>query len=487
MESRLQDRVAFVKGTGSQPVGAQAYERDEPVQTGSSLNDYLYSVRGHTPYSDVLPNVQQHISQQYADLIAKQELTKEDTFLLKKYIENYLIEANINCNECANLSELVDKIYKDMMLYSFLTDYLQPDKIWELGLEEINVNSWQCIFIKTSKQGKLLLKEQFLSPQHAIDVITRMLRHSGMVIDDAKPVALGHIAKNVRIAVFKTPVLDDEVGVSCSIRIVSFSKLNRHNLVEQYGTIPDEALSFLETCINHGVSICVAGATGSGKTGTTGYLLSTTCKDASRRVITVEEGSREFDLIRYDDEGNVINDVVHLLTRPSENPSQHIDQDFLLENILRYDPDIIGVGEMRSHEAITAAEASMTDHTVITTTHCRSAPNAYKRMVTLAKKKSTASDDSLYDLMVEAFPIVVYQKQYADGRRRVEEIIEGIHYANGRLEYETLWRYVVTDNYTNGAGKAQVAGRFERGKPISQSLRKRLIDYGLPEVQAAKF
>ncbi len=452
-----------------------------------SLNDYLFSVQGHTPYRDVLQKVQQYMSKEYADLFSKQELTKEDTFLIKKNIENYLIQASINCNESKNLTELTDRLYKDMVLYSFLTDYLSPEKVEELGLEEINVDSWECIFLQTSKSGKIRLEEQFLSPQHAVDVITRMLRHSGMVIDDAKPVALGHIAKNVRIAVFKTPVLDEEIGVSCSIRIVSFSKLTRHNLVKEYETIPEIALDFLESCMRYGVSVCVAGETGSGKTGTVGYLLSSISADADMRVLTVEEGSREFDLIRRDESGRVMNDVVHLLTRPSEIEKQNISQDYLLENILRYDPDIIGVGEMRSHEAITAAEASRTGHTVATTTHSYSAPDTYERLVELAQKVSRASEDALYRKMIGAFPIIVYQEKLTDGSRKVTEIIEGESYKNGELQYRTLWSYEITDNYIDENNQPKVVGSFIEGEKISDRLRSRLIKKGMAKSVADQY
>lgn len=453
----------------------------------TSLNDYLFSVQGHTPYGDVLQSVQQYMTQTYADLFSKQELSKEDTFLIKKNIENYLIEEAISCDESKNLTELTDRIYKDMVLYSFLTDYLSPEKIEELGLEEINVNSWECIYLQTSKKGKVRLDERFLSPQHAIDVITRMLRHSGMVIDDAKPVALGHIAKNVRIAVFKTPVLDEEIGISCSIRIVSFSKLTRHNLVKEYETIPEKALNFLEQCMRFGVSVCVAGETGSGKTGTVGYVLSSICRDAQNRVLTVEEGSREFDLIRRDENGRVKNDVVHLLTRPSENEKQNITQDYLLENILRYDPDIIGVGEMRSHEAITAAEASRTGHTVATTTHSDNAPDTYERLVELAQKASRATEDALYRKMIKAFPIIVYQEKLTVGSRKVTEIIEGESYKNGEVQYRTLWSYDITDNYLDENNQPKVIGTFLKGDPISERLRKRLIKKGMPKSVADQY
>ena len=68
----------------------------------------------------------------------------------------------------------------------------------------------------------------------------------------------------------------------------------------------------------------------------------------NRRLITIEEGSREFDLVKRDADGKILNSVVHLLTRPHENPALDIDQDILLERVLRKHPDVIGVGEMRS-------------------------------------------------------------------------------------------------------------------------------------------
>ena len=65
----------------------------------------------------------------------------------------------------------------------------------------------------------------------------------------------------------------------------------------------------------------------------------------NRRLITIEEGSREFDLIKRDADGHATNSVVHLLTRPHENPSLDIGQDLLLERVLRKHPDVIKTEE----------------------------------------------------------------------------------------------------------------------------------------------
>ena len=47
----------------------------------------------------------------------------------------------------------------------------------------------------------------------------------------------------------------------------------------------------------------------------------------------------------------MVNSVVHTQTRDSENERQRIDQIALLDIALRFNPDIIAVGEMRGPEA----------------------------------------------------------------------------------------------------------------------------------------
>ena len=447
------------------------------------LNDLFHTVAGETPYATVLAGTQDYISRNHTGLLNKDTLTPEDVLTLKKYIENYVMAHDIKCKGVGSIVELVDKLYKDMALYSFLTDYLDERKIEELGLEEININSWDCIFIKTAKKGKLRLEERFLSPQHAIDVVKRMLRHKDMTIDDTMPVALGTLGKNVRIAAMKTPVLDNEVGISASIRIVSFSKLGREDLL-RYGTATAEMLDFLELCLRHKVSICFAGETGSGKTGTAGYLLSRVTEDDTIRLVTLEEGSREFSLVRRDENGYPINDVIHLITVPSGNDKYNIDQDFLLERLLRYDPDIIGVGEMRSKESFTAAETSLTNHTVVTTIHADSAEDSYDRMVMLAKKMHEFQDATLLRLMVKAFPIIAFQEILADGSRKITEIIEGESIEGNQVKCRTLYRYEVENTVTDESGKSMVIGHFEKVDRISNRLLKRLITKGVPRAVA---
>jgi pilus assembly protein CpaF len=439
-------------------------------------------VREALPYPDILESVQKHISSTHAQLANKTDMTPEDVYLFKRLVREYLEEENMVSADM-DIETLLERIYRDMMREGILTPYLEQETIDQLGLEEIRINSWNSIYLITSKQGKVRLKERFASPKQAETIIARMLQKSHMIIDDGLPYALGHLGKNQRIAAFKTPILDAEIGIMATIRIVSFSKLTRQNLID-WNTATLEMLDFLELCVGHGISVCLSGATGSGKTGTLGYLLAQLTGDDKTRVITMEEGSREFDLIREDENGVVMNDVVHLLTRKSDNEKNNVSQNTLLEQILRHTPDVIGIGEMRSVEAYTAIEAAYTDHTIGTTTHAMSAADTYDRMVMLAAKgTSSFSEESLFRKAIAAFPIIVYQLQYPDGKRRMQEIMEGIGYRDGKVEYNVLYRFRLDETLPDGT----VIGEFEKVNPISQRLQTRLAEHGVAKDTLERF
>ena len=72
----------------------------------------------------------------------------------------------------------------------------------------------------------------------------------------------------------KSPVVDEDVGVAASIRIVNRHNLSREDLLRS-GTATEEMLDWLSVFLRYGISICVAGATSSGKTTAAGWLLTT--------------------------------------------------------------------------------------------------------------------------------------------------------------------------------------------------------------------
>ena len=420
-------------------------------------------------FSDVLKEVQEYISSKYSTLMVEggsEEVKQQVKRYITKYICDYRITVKGKTQE-----QLIDDLYTEMAEFSFLTKY-----IFGTGIEEIDINSWRDIEIQYNDGRCEKLQEHFESPEHAVNVIRRMLHVSGMVLDNASPAVLGHLSKNIRIAVLKTPLVDEDVGIAASIRIVNPQSLKKENFVDG-GTATGEMLDFLAECLRYGISICVAGATSSGKTTLAGWLL-TTIPDG-KRIFTIENGSRELALVREKD-GKVTNSVIHTLTRYSENEKQNIDQDMLLDMALRFNPEIICVGEMRSSEAYTAQESARTGHTVLTTIHSNSCESTYSRMRTLCKRKYDMDDELLMDLVTEAFPIVVFTKQLENRKRKLMEIMECETLPDGSRQYNTLYRFRITENRLED-GKFHIDGVHEAVSPISESLQKRFVENGMPQ------
>ncbi len=428
-------------------------------------------------FADVLNEVQAYVSGKYSALVIDgiNSVNSGDDNIkqqVKRYIGKYLLDRRISV-EGLTQTELVDKLYTEMAEFSFLTEY-----IFGSDTEEININSWDDIEVQFSDGTNKKLKEKFESPEHAINVVRRMLHVSGMVLDNASPAILGHLSKNIRIAVLKTPLVDEDVGVAASIRIVNSRKLKKENLVRS-GTATEQMLDLLSALVRYGVSTTVAGATSSGKTTLTGWLLTTIPHD--KRIFTIENGSRELDLVQRDKNGNIINKVVHAITRESEDERKSVSQDDLLDMALRFDPDYIVVGEMRSSEADSAQEAARTGHTVITTIHSNSCESTWRRMVTLCKRKYPNVDDNvILNLVTEAFPIVVYAKRLENKQRRIMEIMECEIKPDGMREYHSLYRYNITENRVEN-GKFVIKGAHEKCGDISFSLQRRLLENGMPQ------
>ena len=153
-------------------------------------------------------------------------------------------------------------------------------------------------------------------------------------------------------------------GEKVVMRILDARAVN-HEL-DQLGFEP-KLLKEFKTILSqpHGI-IVVTGPTGSGKS-TTLYSALNYLKDATRNITTVE------DPVEYRLAG--INQI-------QVKPEIELDFALCLRAILRQDPDIILIGEIRDKETIEIAiKASMTGHLVLSTFHTNDAPSAISRFV----------------------------------------------------------------------------------------------------------
>jgi len=119
-----------------------------------------------------------------------------------------------------------------------------------------------------------------------------------------------------------------------------------------------------------------------------------------------------------------------------------VDMNDLLRKAMRFSPDIIAVAEMRGAEAMVAQEAARTGHVVVTSLHANSARKAYGRILSMCQMSGTnISTAVLLGFVVEAFPIMVFKRQFPDGTRRVIEIVEACGIRGGMVQAHTLYHY----------------------------------------------
>ena len=140
-------------------------------------------------------------------------------------------------------------------------------------------------------------------------------------------------------------------------------------------SLPEPELERLRALLTHRDGIVViTGPTGSGKT-TTLYGALREMADGQINIMTVE------DPIEYD---------LPAITQTQVETKQGVTFGSTLRAILRQDPDVILVGEIRDEEtAEVAAQAAMTGHLVLTTVHANDAVSAVARLADIGLPYAT--------------------------------------------------------------------------------------------------
>ena len=411
---------------------------------GFSVNDLIYranklrSDSGESmqaqDYSEILDKLQRIIAKNHSAELAQVLYSEKAEEKLKDLIMRYLNSEQLVAKDKGNISELVDAIYYDMAGMGLLSPYLQDTET-----EEINVNGYGGIWV-LYKDRKVRLNETFGTPEACSNIVRKMSRFGDVILDGSKPIGDSFIARGVRMSGAISPCVDPDAGAIASIRKQKPSFITRENLIE-WDTATAEELDFLTLCVNNGVSVAIAGATGSGKTADMGYILS--CVPPDKRIVTIED-TRELSLAKFDENGVMINDVIHLLTKEEPNPITMLD---LLKLSLRLHPKILVPAEMRGKEALTVQEAGRTGHTIVSTLHANSARTAYDRILTMCLEAGTSlSEERLLKNIVEAFPIMLFKMQLPDKSRKYMEIFEATGVENGEVTGSTLYKYVI-DHY----------------------------------------
>ncbi len=164
----------------------------------------------------------------------------------------------------------------------------------------------------------------------------------------------------------RVSVLPTMFGESVVMRVLDRSNVSLD--LDKIGMRDDDLVMFRQLIHKPNGIVIVTGPTGSGKT-TTLYSALRELNDISSKLITAE------DPVEYDIDGVVQCQI-----------KAEIEMTFgrVLRSMLRQDPDIILVGEIRDKEtAEIAVQASLTGHLVFSTLHTNDAPSSIARLLDL--------------------------------------------------------------------------------------------------------
>ncbi|MCL6471946.1 MAG: Flp pilus assembly complex ATPase component TadA [Firmicutes bacterium] len=212
-----------------------------------------------------------------------------------------------------------------------------------------------------------VLQEVMRSPKHVqASIIQRIKIMSGLDIAERRLPQDGRFGlvidkKNVDFRVATLPTIHGEQVV---LRLLE--KGSSMPALDDLGFLPDSLEKFKASFSKPYGAILITGPTGSGKT-TTLYSVLNILNATEKNLITVE------DPVEYRLPG--INQV-------QVNTRAGLTFASALRSILRHDPDIIMIGEIRDEETATIAiESALTGHLVLSTLHTNTAPATLTRLI----------------------------------------------------------------------------------------------------------
>ncbi len=174
----------------------------------------------------------------------------------------------------------------------------------------------------------------------------------------------GEKAVDVRVSALPTPF-----GETFVLRLLSGG--SSLITLDELGFTPEQTATIRQAIHRPNGLILNTGPTGSGKT-TTLYAILAELNKPGVKIITIE------DPIEYKIKG---------VQQSQIEPDKGYDFATALKSVVRQDPDIIMVGEIRDAEtAVTAVQAALTGHLVLSTLHTNSAAGAIPRLLDMGVK-----------------------------------------------------------------------------------------------------
>lgn len=311
-------------------------------------------------------------------------------------------------------------------------------------VSDIHIEAWETKVLVRFRTDGVLIEKMTIAKKAGPAMISRIKIMSDLNIaersipqDGAFTIKLG-AKKSVD---FRVSIIPCAEGECACLRILSKDNLKLD--LKALGFSEDEFNRFNRAIRRPYGIILVSGPTGSGKT-TTLYASLQSLNDSETKIITAE------DPVEYKLAGlNQINVKIN-----KTDPERSLTFGKALKAMLRHDPDIILLGEIRDHEtADIAVKAALTGHLVFSTVHANNAIDVIGRMADL--------DIDRY-LLAAAFIEVIAQRLV---RTICQNCVEEYHPTEEQIKYAELDGDEYKDmKYYKGRGCDKCKGSGNKGR-----------------------
>lgn len=234
------------------------------------------------------------------------------------------------------------------------------------GASDIHVEPGEGAYLLRFRVDGRLREVERLNPEQGSSLVARIKVMADCDISEKRlpqdgRIHFQHGTRDVDLRVNTLPTVHGEKAV---LRILD--RTEKSPKLDSFGFAKRDLTALRESIhAPHGM-VLVTGPTGSGKT-TTLYSVLAEVVSPEINVATVE---------------NPVERSLDGVNQTQVNPKAGLNFGLCLRALLRQDPDVIMIGEIRDHEtAEIAVEASLTGHLVLATLHTNDAPSAATRLI----------------------------------------------------------------------------------------------------------
>ncbi|MFZ5826350.1 MAG: ATPase, T2SS/T4P/T4SS family [Bacillota bacterium] len=461
--SSLYDRIKQKESTRPQPAPAVASPVLAPAVSGPSGRTATAQrpAAGEAPEAKARREMKNKIQQRLileidANLLANtREMTDQQRWEVQQKIgETIEKEEGIPPLE---RDAILNELYAEIIGYGPIQTLLDDPTV-----SEVMVNAPKQVYAE--RGGRLVLTDvQFVSDQHVLQVIEKIVAPLGRRIDESSPMVDARLPDGSRVNAIIPPLALK--GPSITIRKFSKKPITIENLVE-WNTLTKGMAMFLEGCVKARLNVVVSGGTGSGKT-TTLNVLSGFIPD-DERIVTIEDAA-ELQLRQEH--------VVSLETRPPNIEGKgEIAIRHLVKNSLRMRPDRIVVGECRGGEALDMLQAMNTGHDgSLTTGHANSPRDMIARLETMVLMAGMDLPvRAIREQIASAVDLIVQVSRLKDGTRKITHITEVQGMEGDVVVLQDLFLY----RQTGVTPEGKVIGDFVP-TGIRPKFWDRLVEHGI--------